>query len=1070
MPENGDPLAENGGPSAGNAAEIQIPRALFTAFRLQYAPADEVAHLAKTVFLGRIPDTWLDLALRLAPLAKGALSLRLKMKSWIRGTALGVKSNLLYYRQQQPPPEVEIGDGLAGLHEVVNLADADYTDTSPPTDMASLGSVAAKDDAKADSGADSDSLSTLSDVVGFEDVLMKTFVQRQRLNGSDLCALRRSRSLRDFVPQHDTASESGESVVSYTGSLLPMASPPGILQHASSADAPVAFTFDASELEKIPTLGPPPARISFVDAPARLRPDDAKSPRLVAHLEKRAAREERKRLRVAFAQPVPASDDLQDYLRHERVTTEHEHRRAVRRVQKMAARSRGRAKLAKNTGLRLKVKVVLNLLRRHRAGEIIRVDKMLVLVKRAGHTRKIALYTDTTDLDTIVLDHWREYYVVLRKTDLPESPLLVQLFETEKGRKFLEKPQHKFLIRSEIGAGIYCLSDKTISVVDPGEHGVRIFVMNTRFTPVAFKWLYMIKEILDEDFFSVISVTLGGLNASFLVNIPPDIIRGSLDASQNLTLRVLSQGYEVEKDVLLRYLEAKLHESVSKVAAVHTSVREWQRTNFAPALGFKFYDRIEWCPDNSRVLFVQFPLLQSFATLEWRQETRTPLSLGSKTRPIPIEGFLLRLTNTRGRRISNLRAFYKVQYFFTSENILFFCKLFRGIPPSPENKFLRDDTDRIEVCSQMPRIYTRLPFELDLQGHIPWLEGEDFAKYDTEAVEELSRKIQHIVGSQAMLDLTLVSEIRPFSRDQISGHAQRLQAYLWYSSPTVIEDDEIADCGFEIKLLNGSSLRLLAPDRFVRDEWIVRLNELVAFWKDHQAQITESMREVKIANQKKLHLEDYVDSNARFGLRSPEVENSIANCRLFTNSALAMSSGISCSGYLFQKQKKHSSFAQFYVVLCPGYLVIYSLYQRSRVSGLWKKTPCFERYLALPVSECYVYTESSTEQDLVGKQNVKTLGESDLPRLYADGWKSCEEDANRCFTLWFGGKRALRRTAKSGENGADKNQMPKNPGLVHMARKAGLTGKIFVFLTRSRQEREWWVYNILLEINRFYHE
>ena len=319
-----------------------------------------------------------------------------------------------------------------------------------------------------------------------------------------------------------------------------------------------------------------------------------------------------------------------------------------------------------------------------------------------------------------------------------------------------------------------------------------------------------------------------------------------------------------------------------------------------------------------------------------------------------------------------------------------------------------------------------------------------------------------------MVDLCMISTVRPVPADSFQSRHLYFQLYLWYSSATTIEDATITDSGFEIELINGSRIKLLAPLRATRDEWVARLNDLATFWKLYRARLTEAQANSKVSNMEHLRLEDFVDSNLSFGPDSLEVKNSVANDSAFNILGLSMSTCVLCSGYLYQKQKKHSNFSRYYVVLCPGYLLIFSLFRRSKVTGVWKATPYFERYMTIPISDCYVYSESSTQLDLVASQNIKNPGECDLPRLHPDGWKSSEEDYMRCFSIWFGGKRALRHGAR--DLGLDPIQGAgaiKNPGMVHMARKLGVTGKVFVFLARSRQERELWVHNLLQELNRF---
>ncbi|SGZ51180.1 CIC11C00000004067 [Sungouiella intermedia] len=774
-----------------------------------------------------------------------------------------------------------------------------------------------------------------------------------------------------------------------------------------------------------------------------------------------------KRSKISFALPQPeqpgVSFEKQQYVRAER-----EHDRMLRKLHSLASRSKGRAK---HTGLRLKLKVVESIMSKYKAGEIIRVDRMLVLIEKTS-CRDVVVHSEGEHDDARILDRWKEYYTVLRKTK--HLSLEIQLFEVSETKDFEGKPDHALPLSHKLKADFYSTADKSISVIDKKENESIKYIFNSRYVSTAFKWLFIIKEIIRDDMNSRIGVHLTGLDLQLTVNVPDEMLHASLHPSKVLNVVELEKGYYVGHGELLEFLRQELLSSLQRIRHVNNGVDQWLKTNTHPWLCFKFYDRLEWAAANSRVFFIQNRLQGSKSKLEFRQITGTPMIASPPNeepmeRPHSIEGFLARVTNISGEEVSFLRPFYRIQYFYTCDNVLLFSQIFKGTPPSPENAFMNAANDNSATRDLLPQIYYKIPFPLDEREHITWLGSPEFAQKDAEAIEEFERKVQQIVKADAMVDLNSVAEVRPVLMSTIIKHHRYFQSFLWYSSTQMIEDEDIIDCAFEIVHANGGKLKLMAPSRIIRDEWVQRLNEIVKFWKNVKLEDIAKQVMTQQFNCDRLEINEFDDSNEAHQTKVLEKKLALGNDRLFNTSSMAMATSVIQSGYLYLKHKKHSNFNQYYVLLTPGYLVVFTLYQRSKISGIWKKTPYFKHYLTILLSLCYVYSGDKTWQDLIESSDFSEPGKNDLPRIYSDGWKSSEEDSQRCFTLWFGHKRKLKKGLK--EHSTFHQRMGRNavnnPGLTTMVRKLGVTGKKMVFLARSRQERECWVYKILIEMNRF---
>lgn len=1044
-----------------SAQPIHVPRASFTAQMLLQAPMESISEQTTTIAIGPPPDAWLGLLDSVLLLPTGP-SRRLALRNWLHKTRRGVQTNMAYFARTGRGLLARLGLLNGGIAETI--LDAGKLEWDPRGDMRGdlgrefLDFGFAQDKASvlhtvgsshlSDSEFLSDDSGSEQDSDEFSKVLYGVLAGRSRQNSASKS---NDYADKDAALSEVSTASLGTSQYSSAVSQLGPELPPEYNIDQALRRRTAARNKDGLPPEPTIQELPRPASVAEPD-PSSLGPTSsvgsclsvdlvdlqhfagAPVPAELPHPARTitfADQNKQPRRRMAYMAPEPEPEAAEAALRLELVVAEKRRRHRARKLHLLAVRSTGRAL---QSGLRLKVRVKESVLRRLRTGDIVRTDKMLVMVQKPGRH-------GDDGAAVRVSDHWREYYVVLRKTASAQAPLEGQLYEAHRGARFEGKPDHSFLVLPFLQAGFCSTCDKTIRLAEPPGMGGRVFTMNARYPSVAFAWLFMVG--LDEQLTSALRVKLPGTATEFRVVLPPDLVRRSLVRAPLVTVHLLPEGYHAEHDELLQYLR----ETVQLKLALAVPP-----PHGAGAFCFKFYDRLEWASHDAGLFFLQTQLLAGDALLQFRQRA------SSSAPPCPVEGFLARITDIGGSEYAHLRAIYKALYFSSSRNLLFFLKFARGLPPSPQNVLLQDDCDRRAVCRLLPPVYTHTPFALDGNGHLPWL-AADFAQHDHWAIEETARRLQLVVGAQGMLDLCSVVAVEPIPKDAVPLLHLYFQSYFWHSSPRILDDDSLLDCSFVLTMDDGSRLKLMAPSQAARNEWVLRLRALADYWRAHRARRLEAMIATKLQNKARLWARDLVDLNADFDPRGVEIEHSVANSELYLSPALPV--GVLCAGPLYQKQKKHASFSQYYVVLCPGYLVVFTLYRRSRVSGRWKKTAFFERYLTIPLSECYVYSGEATQLDLVAALEMPVSGDSDTPRLYPDGWRSSEDEYKRCFSIWFGGKRRLRRGLSDGASG------PRNPGLVHMVRKLGLTGKVLVFLARSRQETEMWVSHLLNEVDRF---
>lgn len=757
--------------------------------------------------------------------------------------------------------------------------------------------------------------------------------------------------------------------------------------------------------------------------------------------------------RIDIAHPEPTTE-----ISEELIAAEKRRHRLRKKLKTFAKHSKGRAKRTTND---IRYKIHNTIIRKFKTGEIILRERALVLTKETVNVKSFSKFEENEPCDTRIYERWKEYLVVLRKTGI--DAVSIQLYKVEEKKRKKKntsnkeesdgsvKPEYDYELKG-IKANLYSLVDKSISLAIPNNNWCIIHILKFRQQVKNMKWLYFIKQVLGDPMTSDIDISIPDLDLKVSLNIPEEVFFESLKPINTVRLQPLEKDYKFHHSPLLEYLL----ESVQRKLSQHKDERvaNWLAKLDKPWFCFKSYDRLEWVTDDSEIFFIQNQVLTGGFQLELRNLMRDKKHveiLGCQlTDPVPIEGFLARLTNIKGNDHTILRTFYKILYFNTSDNLLFFTKFYRGLPP--------------KATGEISDVYEHCSFMLDENDQIPWLNSKDFESMNHIALEEFERKAQLLLKADSVIDLTSVISIESVPLKKIKLAHKILLSVLWYGNTTSIIDDQfILDSCFEITTVNQGKIRLQAPNRKVRDEWIKRLLEIREYWITKKQLEVERINETRGFNMKALHIPEYVDSNISQESTLTELKHYKADPFVNTIDGIALTNNLMMSGYLFEKPKKHSNFNQFFAVLSSGSLILYSLYNRSKLTGEWSRASYFQHYLTIPLMDCYVYSGYLTSIDLLNRNrslDPTNPGHKALSRIYVDGWKSSDEEPMRCFTLWFGTKRSISHNAKPIHE-------PKNPNIVKMIRLLGVTGQSIVFMARSRQERELWVSRIYTEIDRY---
>lgn len=461
--------------------------------------------------------------------------------------------------------------------------------------------------------------------------------------------------------------------------------------------------------------------------------------------------------------------------------------------------------------------------------------------------------------------------------------------------------------------------------------------------------------------------------------------------------------------------------------------------------------------------------------------------------PTPIEGFL-KIVPSKNLTDYCLPDFFcttdnsnSFKYFFTSRELLLFTSIKHCSPPILQKyndlmklsdlQYLRKSksfgnlklNNQVENKNyqfgnpvsnlEIPDNYIQSLFELTSRGEIEWLNNDnDLNYYDGLTISEIKRQTFNIYKAEGILKLCDISKIEA----------------------TEIENR------FRIKLENGSDLILETKNRDTRDLWIDKLKILKKYWKLRADEDLRRLISCREYNLKKIDIKESEEVNFVNNSLKWELKKGRCDPKIYNINHITLLKVIIKSGELYRKLRKHGNFEKYYVVLIPGYLVIYEMFQRKMHNDVVCSSPYYKRLMKVPLRNCYLYSGNLTNQDLLQKDrnfDIQNPGNHVLPKIYGDGWKSSEDEASRCFTLWVGAKRLIiNKNYYSEENiksiSSPKYSKPTEPlesqktsssksTMVKLVNRLGREGTNIVFMARSRQEKDLWTLSILNEIGRF---
>ncbi|XHG05529.1 hypothetical protein AWENTII_008749 [Aspergillus wentii] len=725
-------------------------------------------------------------------------------------------------------------------------------------------------------------------------------------------------------------------------------------------------------------------------------------------------------------------------------------------------------------------------------GEILKAENMLIRVEETMQKELPEDYTenDSQRMETRVVDKWREFLVVCRKTSDEDAPFSLEMYRTrvipelQKSGSRIAPYYKTTLGRKHSRVNLYSSLDKTIVIWGPSKLGTKIYILRPRSTAHAVEWYTFICQVLGWRRPSSLPINIPDLGVSLIFNNPFVQPETNADPRNNSTSDSDSPNQPmVEEQYAAAAIIRGCIEMLESRPEWTEVLKEWSKTE-KMGLAWKRYDRLEWVFGVNEEKMYGTMAMQTSHELELRPRQHYSTSIknddGKEEEPEPVEGFLVRLTSQRGAHQRMNKMFFKRLYFFTQDHHLLFCKPSKSFPPAPPKLSLSDDTavpSSQQILDAMPLSYGIDPYPLK-NGEIKWLSkgNKEYTKRNDEyAYAQLQRNLHNLKETDGYVDLCRVQEVRRVQRGSspadpnidggpdVGFHPEPRDTNRDDGATDQFDDERT----FEMAMDNGLVMRLQAYDTTTRDEWMKRLDALVKYWKARCGVDAAELKNVRRRNMDILDVDEETESLIGQFARKWEVKKTEASPHLHNMCALSGCRPIRMSGHLYRKPRRHTTFKRCSVILTAGQMLIFRSSLRKR-NGV--EIPHIHQELesSLDLQDCYIYSGLLTENDLLYANQTfdsNRPGRHALPRVYlsTDVYTSSDEDSAVTFVVWQPLRKNYFRAREAGDKGKVKNTLKQVSTL-------GVHGRTVVFKARSRVEKDIWVSSIASEIDRLQEE
>ena len=546
-------------------------------------------------------------------------------------------------------------------------------------------------------------------------------------------------------------------------------------------------------------------------------------------------------------------------------------------------------------------------------GEIIKMEKFLVRVDSTMQDLP-ADYDENSSQksDSRVLEKWREYVVVCRRSVDEEAECFMQMYKSRiipavEQARVEKRATHQIVLRHKITRlNLYSSLDKTIVLWTPSKRGTSIYILQARSSATSVEWYTFLRSVLGWKRPSSLNVIIPDLNVTLQLERPFEDLEAfrdavhSTDTAQRATDPIKPAGKAVASVVIQRCM--KMLENSPEWSDV---IDKWLSQEKI-GLAWKRYDRLEWVHGANEQRMYGTLAMQQSHDLELLPKQHYPTTVSDTDKsevlkePTPVEGFLVRLTSQRGKDQRMGKNFFKRLYFSTHNQFLCFCRPAKATPPPPpklrEAYHAQQLPSAREIMEKIPLIYAVNPYPLT-DNRVSWLaskNAEALKEHDQKAYDEAERKIRTLLEAEGYINLSHVVHVRHFRRRQAQSEndaangatAQAQDGDATITNETMQQTHD--DYSFELVLKNGLSVRLRAYDQTTKEEWMTRLNQIIRYWKLRIVDDTNVYKMVRQTNFQKLEIDEEMESYLGQYAKKWEVSRAVASPQLFNMC------GISC--------------------------------------------------------------------------------------------------------------------------------------------------------------------------------
>ncbi|KAJ4376936.1 hypothetical protein N0V86_006374 [Didymella sp. IMI 355093] len=731
-------------------------------------------------------------------------------------------------------------------------------------------------------------------------------------------------------------------------------------------------------------------------------------------------------------------------------------------------------------------------------GLVVKMERMLVRVDAADEVPDDFDENVNQRVVSRVKDKWREYMIVCRHSHTDEADFLLQLYQTRVIPEIEQAGAGKRaayeipLGRKTSKVNMYSSLDKSMVVSMPRARGTLIFIMQARTASNAVEWYTFLRNILGWRRASELQINIPDMSLSVRIANPFEKLEASQSQVQDADdieaaiLKTMQEEQAVAQALIQQCLDQL--EDAPQWATVLEAWTKEQRIGLA----WKRYDRLEWIHGaNERKMYGTIAMLKSH-DLELRPKTHYPTTTITRkkhktlTEPVPVEGFLIRLTGQGGRAKRMGLMYHKQLYFASHDQYLVFSRPTKATPPPPPRLPASNNSavpTSQEIQDKTPDNWAVNPYPVH-ENQIEWLrEGhtgtpETRRLHDQDAVDEFERKEHNLLNCDGYINMADIVKVRK-ARLGASPVDEEIEpgSDVDFDEDVDMDDsrgedgattDIDLDRTFELVMKNGLVIRLQAADKSRRKQWLTHLRALAKYWKHRTASDITLYKSTRTRNLSALNIDEEGEAHIGQFARKWEVTQSFASPLLYNMCGIACCRSIHMSGMLYRKPRIHAPFTRCSVLLAAGSLIIFADVLRSRV-GKQLKHIHHERIANLDLRDCYVYSGLLTENDLLYQNqtfDANKPGHHALPRIYLqDGWTSTDEDVMTTFVIWHGKAKSWFR-AEEGAGGGEQERKEGKRTKIKRVAKLGSKGRSVVFRARSRAERDHWVLAIQNEIER----